>query len=591
MQKVYFLILQKEFFQDLQVSYMLNAAALDFKLEFFNDIQKFEEAVQKNKPDLAVISYDALSKKEELTLDTEIAYHAKSEDEMASGSAYGFKTIGIAKNPDALYKKIQKGPYTYQAGNTTVQPRVSSRAKSEKTPVTEKAPALQAKPEAKVSSNNADAMLGIERSSSSKQAKPETPAKPAAPAKKASGSKADNTVKKLEESLSVDDFFAALNASKSQTATEDKPAVLPGSSRQSAEPVYINYEPDETIEEQEPVKEPPREKPKPVTDYTPQRRDAIDEEVLRDVGHKEKKTKVITVYSAKGGVGKTKISSELALYLSMIKAGEKNLRVLIIDCNIDFGDVRTTLGLEAKGPNMAIWADEIKEMMENSSEEIVYSKEEIEKKLRYDEASGLYILPAPLTNEDSYIINLDIMKVIFRNLIDHGEFDYIVCDTGNNTRDSTTIALEMADIVLMVATQDYNTVNCLMSFLRALRYMDEDDLSKYKVVVNKIRPEKLTTISVPDVLECFNEYDKDGNVTFEHKCVGKIKYDPDVEISSNKKEPLAFKPGHPFIKQMRSIVQYILEGEVFEEEEEPKKKAFSLFGIKSRKKKKEKRKG
>src|SRR5690606_27446201 len=50
--------------------------------------------------------------------------------------------------------------------------------------------------------------------------------------------------------------------------------------------------------------------------------------------------KVVTVFSAKGGVGKTTISTNLAVYLA-----NKGHRTLLVDLDLSFGDVGISLQL------------------------------------------------------------------------------------------------------------------------------------------------------------------------------------------------------------------------------------------------------
>ena len=157
----------------------------------------------------------------------------------------------------------------------------------------------------------------------------------------------------------------------------------------------------------------------------------MEKQLMEDMGKKKPKTKVVTVYSAKGGVGKTTIAVELATYLSLVTRGRKRLRVCIVDYNIDFGDVSTTLAIPKKGSNLAYWADEIRGFLAQGKapEDIEYSKEEIEEWLRVDEKTGLYILPAPVTNEDSSENRYTYSDIILYNLKKNGEFDFIICDT------------------------------------------------------------------------------------------------------------------------------------------------------------------
>ena len=72
----------------------------------------------------------------------------------------------------------------------------------------------------------------------------------------------------------------------------------------------------------------------------------IDRIVERDMGNIRDAAKVITVYSAKGGVGKTTLSSDLATYLALTSNGRNRYKVCFADFNIDFGDVKNTLNFD-----------------------------------------------------------------------------------------------------------------------------------------------------------------------------------------------------------------------------------------------------
>ena len=297
-----------------------------------------------------------------------------------------------------------------------------------------------------------------------------------------------------------------------------------------------------------------------------------EKELMEDMGKKKPATKIITVYSAKGGVGKTTIATELATYLALVTRGRHRLRVCIVDYNIDFGDVSTTLAIPQKGVNLAYWADEIREFLAEGkqAEDIEYTRSEIEEWLRKDENTGLYLLVAPVTNEDSSEINGEEMDIILDNLKRNGEFDFIICDTGNNTRNSTMTAIEFADMVLMVVDQNINTASCDERFLNTMKVLDFD-LSKTRMVVNRVMPSRMTTIPIQELLDCF-PYD----------CIGKLKFSTDVIKATNLGKPLALNdPDNEYVKQMSEIVAYILDDESFLEERPKKRSILSkIFGKK-----------
>ena len=62
---------------------------------------------------------------------------------------------------------------------------------------------------------------------------------------------------------------------------------------------------------------------------------------------------------------------------------------------------------------------------------------------------------------------------------------------------------------------------------------------------------------------------------FPFECIAKIRFNADVIKATNIGEPLAFQPDHPFTRQMRNIVAFVLDDDSFREEEPEKK---SLFG-------------
>lgn len=300
-----------------------------------------------------------------------------------------------------------------------------------------------------------------------------------------------------------------------------------------------------------------------------QRKQKIEQEtdkyIKKQMQTRRDKAKIVTFYAAKGGVGKTTLSTEVAAFLAMTSVGRGKLKVCIVDYNIDFGDVLTTLDFDPEQPVMTEWAAEIRERIENgeSPEEIEYSQEEIMERIQCLDKYGLYGLLAPLSHEDSMDITDVELKIILKNLQENGGFDFIVCDTGNNTRDSSVLALEMADYVMLIVTQDVTTASCNSAFLSTMDKVGFD-MDKICLIVNNVLPYKYTQVAVSELEEMFP-----------YQCLARIKKSPDVVKANNTSVPVVLQPNHEFTKELGKIVNF-LTGEA-PTIQKPKRGLFSLF--------------
>lgn len=200
-------------------------------------------------------------------------------------------------------------------------------------------------------------------------------------------------------------------------------------------------------------------------------------------GFRTFKKTTFSVFSPKGGVGKSTLSKELAAAFASVSINGQKLKVLLFDCNIDFGNAASMLRKNPY-PNLTNWVSDINQRLkENRNGPIRYSKQQIEQYLITHE-SGLKLLAAPASHADSLDVTGKIIDIVIENL-KNCDFDVIVIDTGNNTKDTSLVALDKSDVILMPITLDLTTINDTKSFLDTARSI-QFDTSKIKLVANEI---------------------------------------------------------------------------------------------------------
>ena len=178
--------------------------------------------------------------------------------------------------------------------------------------------------------------------------------------------------------------------------------------------------------------------------------------------------RVISVWSPKGGAGKTTIAINLAAALASQSA--EGLKVCLVDGDPDFGDIAPSLAVAARR-TLADWADAREEAKRNPAEFLA-------------QHGNLFVLPAPLRTTDeskiSGVVMHEVLEVLRRS------FDMIVVDLGTDLRrDSTIIALEGATDIIIVGLPHLPTLLELDMAKDALQLLNLDT-SKIKLVLNRV---------------------------------------------------------------------------------------------------------
>jgi pilus assembly protein CpaE len=175
--------------------------------------------------------------------------------------------------------------------------------------------------------------------------------------------------------------------------------------------------------------------------------------------------KVISVYSTKGGVGKTTIAVNMAAML----ASERQKNTCLIDLDLQFGDTSVLLSLV---PRRTI------------SELINEATLDRETLLSYllNHPCGLKVLPAPLRPElAEFVTGEHAGKII--NLA-RQVFDYVIVDLPASFHETALTALDMSDKIVMVGAMDMPTLKNVKLGLEVMKRLEYPD-DKIYLLVNK----------------------------------------------------------------------------------------------------------
>lgn len=192
----------------------------------------------------------------------------------------------------------------------------------------------------------------------------------------------------------------------------------------------------------------------------------------------------VAVHCPKGGVGKSSLSKELAITYALSNINGQNLKVCLVDMDIDYGDIAVMLDLK-QNKSIADWARNIRGRMSTMNEsEINYSFDELDKYYLLTHISGLKVLAAPTNYRDSALINEQMVRIIVNNLKKH--FDVVILDTGNNVKDFTVVSMEMADHIIMVCNTDVSTINEILTLRKTLEQI-QFPIQKIGLLMNEVK--------------------------------------------------------------------------------------------------------
>ena len=164
--------------------------------------------------------------------------------------------------------------------------------------------------------------------------------------------------------------------------------------------------------------------------------------------------KVVTIYSPKGGVGKTTMSVNLALALT----NKGTRKVCLVDLDLGFGDVSITMQLfPTHSIEQAIGAEDGLDLA-------------LLEPLLTRHQDSLMVLAAPAHPDVRERISPALVSKIIKVLREG--FDYVVIDTPPALDDVTLTALDETDDVVVVATLDVPTLKNVKVAMETLEMLN-----------------------------------------------------------------------------------------------------------------------
>jgi pilus assembly protein CpaE len=177
--------------------------------------------------------------------------------------------------------------------------------------------------------------------------------------------------------------------------------------------------------------------------------------------------RVITLFSPKGGVGRTTLAVNLAVAL----ASEMGRSVALVDASLQFGDVGVLLNLNPKNKSIVDVLGDVG----NGDVDLVDGA-------LVSHSTGIRVLLAPPSPEMAELVSVDhIRRVVNRLRETH---DLVIVDSWPFFQDNTLALLDMSDQILGVLTLEITNIKNIRLFLEVAEQLGYHG-DKLKLVLNR----------------------------------------------------------------------------------------------------------
>jgi pilus assembly protein CpaE len=244
--------------------------------------------------------------------------------------------------------------------------------------------------------------------------------------------------------------------------------------------------------------------------------------VASPAGSAVTEARVVTVFAAKGGCGKSTLATNLAMAL----AEDGKRRVCLVDLDLAFGDVGIMLQL---APDRGI-ADAA-----NTRERVDAT---LVRALLTPYAAGVDVLLAPVGPTEAERIGRDLITRVLAAV--RAMADFVIVDTPAHFTEAVLAALDVSDVHLLVATPDIPALKNLRIALDMLDLLGLP-IQNRLIVLNRCDAKVgLTGADIDRVLQASPD--------------AQVPSSRDVPLSINRGVPIVVdKPNHPVSKAIREL--------------------------------------
>lgn len=247
--------------------------------------------------------------------------------------------------------------------------------------------------------------------------------------------------------------------------------------------------------------------------------------------------KIITVFSTRGGVGRTLVAVNLAAALA-----QEGRKTVLVDLVLGEGDIEVALNLKARR-TLADLVDEA------ATEDLVMVDNFL-----IAHYTGTKVLCGP-SRDDAYLVTPEALQHALDLLTER--YSYVILDTGVRPDSLTQAALSASDLILLLATPELLSIRHARS---ALDFLTDHSLrDRAAIVLNRAGLEGgIKTPEIERVLEC--------------KCLASLPEDGKAAVTSlNKGQSiLTTSPAGKLTQAIRTLARRLCSPEEKDTEETPR---------------------